>query len=515
MYLFHAISTYQLLEMIVFKTKFHKDDKCVLMITDTVVDKFPAYKKLDSFFDEIIVYPIAPPPSSKKSLPENCSSFFDSIFKKHKLSINSFDEIYVGCAHYYFGIYLASYNIPFVFFEDAAGIQSRWDILVNIEKEKYPIKQRFNLELGLYDGSNPAVKKIICNHNSQTDEVKRNTEHFDVVATFLELDESIQNEVREFFIDIDKIDIPENATLFLTQHLANMQVLSFDDHVLLYQLVFDYFFKDKTVVLKPHPDDIMHYGILFPKCQIIRQRFPAEFLPVMFVNKPKEIATVSSTAIFNLQNSFDETFFLDTRTEKDFKALHRYFVALMLHEAIAKDASILQIGVNECIINELCRANNITVGDTGNFYIIDDIEAGGDFTRENIISLLENMKPNDSAIFINFKNDYCFYDINHKEIFKSTIPITIKKRKQRDDEFYSDTNTETIYFYSKNEEYRKMAENMELNKTLENTGLEISLESLTPEQRQIKALEGTLKATEARLLYYINRVKELENEGKK
>ncbi len=59
-----------------------------------------------------------------------------------------------------------------------------------------------------------------------------------------------------------------------------------------------------------------------------------------------------------------------------------------------------------------------------------------------------------------------------------------------------------------------MIQELEFNKKLENTGLEISVKSLTAEQLRIKVLEGILKATEERLLYYINLVKEFESNSK-
>lgn len=516
MYLFHAISTYQLLEMIVYKTHFHKDDKCVLMITDSLVDKFPRYKELSEFFDDIIVYPIVAPPVKGANLAENCKIFFTNVFDSCGFSIQEFDTIYVGCAHYYFGIYLASYNIPFVFFEDGSGLASRPDILINIEKEKYPIKQKYNLELGLYDGSAEAVQKIICNHNSQTDDVKSRTEHFDVVETFLSFSAETQNSIKSFFISFDEIELPADSVLFLTQHLANFNLLSFENHVLLYQLVIDYFFKNETVAFKPHPDDIVPYGLLFPDCSIIREKFPAEFLPVMFTNKPKTIATVSSTAIFNLRNFFNNSFCLYTRTEKEFFALHRYFSAIKLYQLLNLNSSIIGIGDNKPVVEEFLKTTNIVHNNLNNkYYIIDDIDTEEDYTREDIISLLDSASENDVVVFINFKDDYCFYDVNRKDIFNHIIPILIKKKKTKNKDFYSDTKTETIYVYTKNEELKSMIEQANMNETLEHAGLEISFEHLTEEQRKLKVLEGILKATEKRLLFYMDRVKELEKEAPK
>lgn len=515
MYLFHAISTYQLLEMVAYKSKYHSDDKCVLMITDSLVDKVPKYKELNAFFDDIIVYPISLPKEvAGKNLIEKCKNFFDSVFSGHNYTIDSFETKYVACAHYYFGIYLAGEKIPFVFFEDAAGIKSRPEILVNIEKNKYPVKQGYNLQLGLYDGTAECIEKSVCNHNSQTKEIIASTEHFDVVETFLELPEEMQEKIKSFFVRIDTIETLPECVMLLTQHLANLKILSFEDHILIYQMVMDYFFKDKTVVFKPHPDDIMYYGQLFPECQIIREKFPSEFLPVMFTNKPKTIATISSTAIFNLRNFFDDSFFLDVRFEKDFKALHRYYTALMLYKQSKMNCSVVGIGDNKPMLSELCKAQDISYGtENGTFYIIDDVEAEEGYSREDVIALAENL-PSDSAIlFINFKQDFCFYDIHHKQIWNDIVPICIRKKQTSGDEFYASTQTETVYFYSKNEELKKMAQELDFTNELKYTGMEISIDKLTPEQKQIRVLEGVLEATEKRLLYYMNLVEEMKKES--
>lgn len=516
MNLFHAISTYQLLEMIIYKLKFHQEEKSVLIITDTLVEKFPCYGNLKKFFDDIIIYNIAPPINKNKQLVESVKVFFENLFENNNLKVTDFTNIHVGCAHLCFGIYLESNKVPFIFFEDAAGLKSHPEILLNIEKTlSLPEMTETSYKLGLYDGTAKSVQKIVCNHNSQTDEVKATTEHFDVVEEFLKLPVDLQMQIRSFFTDVKNFDVPKDCVLFLTQHFANLKILSFDDQILIYQMVMDYFFKDKKVVFKPHPDDIMYYGMLFPECQIIREKFPSEFLPVMFENKPKTIATISSTAIFNLYNFFDDSFALDTKVEKDFRALHRYYTALMLYKKCANTAQLIGIGDNKLVTKELCKAEGIVPCDNGKkFYIIDDIETEEGYSRDDIIRLTEELDDNSAIVFINFKQDFCFYDIEHKDLWKNIVPVCIKKNQIENAEFCADTDTEVIYFYSKNKEYKQMAENLNFDKKLEHTGIELSIEKLTPEQERIKVLEGILEATEKRLLYYIKQVENNGSEGK-
>ncbi|MFR9309342.1 hypothetical protein [Hydrogeniiclostridium mannosilyticum] len=53
-----------------------------------------------------------------------------------------------------------------------------------------------------------------------------------------------------------------------------------------------------------------------------------------------------------------------------------------------------------------------------------------------------------------------------------------------------------------------------VSKELKHTKVQISTEQLSESELKIKVLEGTLRATENRLLYYIEKVKELESQAK-
>lgn len=58
------------------------------------------------------------------------------------------------------------------------------------------------------------------------------------------------------------------------------------------------------MVIKPHPDDTIDYGEIFPGAEIIRKPFPSELLPYVFCQKPEVIYTFDSTGCENLRESF-------------------------------------------------------------------------------------------------------------------------------------------------------------------------------------------------------------------
>ena len=102
------------------------------------------------------------------------------------------------------------------------------------------------MKVGAYDASAECIEKIFCNQEVQTIEMSSERYyHFDVVEEILGLTYDEQQNVRNAFVPLDKIDIPTDATLILTQHFANLKILSFEDAALIYQLTFDYFVKNK------------------------------------------------------------------------------------------------------------------------------------------------------------------------------------------------------------------------------------------------------------------------------
>lgn len=516
MLLFHAVSTYQLLLLIEYKLKYHIKDKAILLAANTLAQKVPHYDNLKKHFESILLYELEKPEYGNKPIGEAIREYFEAVLKMQGYNIVDFDEVYVAGAHQCFGLYLALNGIPFTYFEDTAGMLSTPEILFEME-EKYPIKRDYNMKYGLYDGTCLCIKKIVCNQNAQCKELD-NVEHFDVVEELLRLSEEDREWIIKIFTDVQMLNIKKNSVLFLTQHFADLQILSFEQQILIYQTVFDYFFDGKDIVIKPHPNDLMYYGKLFPQYKIIREVFPSEFLPIMFANKPDMIATVSSPTINNLYRYFPKSFSIGTRYEKDFIYTHRYYVAIQIMKKIGFNIDQkYEIGTN----NELIKALLNIELEKGCFtdidssivkcYIVDDIEKQVEYTRESIINLVEQMEEESMVIFINSRIDYCFYDLYHKTLWDNIVPVCIDKRKTRDEDFYSDIKQEMIYVFSKNKEVRSMVENFEMNKNLVNSGLNIEVRLLSPEERRIKVLEGLLEATEKRLLYYIQIV---ENDTK-
>ena len=496
---------------IVHKINYHNNEQCCIFTNPFLRRKHNNFEMLNIFFEKTVIYNHILELDESGNYSKENDNNIESALKKNRINIDECSEINALGPQLAFGAYLEEHDIPYIYWEEAAGLLSRKNILRDNESSNPP-KQIYCDSKGLYDGSGKSVIKRVCNMNAQVEGFADPlAEHFDVSEELMKMPEEQREKVREFFTDVKSIDIPKDSVLFLTQHFANLWIMSFEDQALIYQLTADYFFEGQNLVFKPHPDDLMYYSLLFPDCKIIRERFPAEFLPFMFENKPKTIATISSTAVFNLRSSFDSIFSMDFKFQEDFHSVHRYYAAVLIAKSLGFDCSdVSLIGTDtELVKNLFTYVSSEKVEAAKKLYIVDDISQEDNLSCESIVDIASELPEDGIMIFINSRNDFCFYDMVHKGIWDYIVPMQISKKCIRDTEFFSDTDTEMIYFFSRSERLLNMAEKFEFSKELKYTGLNVSMDKLTPEQKQIKALEGILKATEKRLLYYME--KDIEN----
>lgn len=519
MILYHAISTYQLLEMMLFRLKNSKIDDSILMITDTLRDKFPEIVKNTDFFSDVWVYDINLNFPPKKSYEKVVNEYFNDFFSNKNVKITDFEKIYLSCAHYFFGHYLVINNLKFVFFEDAAGMLSRPDILINIEKDSRPFKCKKNIDMGLYDGSASCIEEIVCNFSAQSQEIIQSYQklrNFNVVKELIELDDEKKNKILAFFLkNYNRIDIAQKTSILLTQHFANLKIMSFKEQETIYKWFVDYFLEDKYILIKPHPDDVMYYKKILNNVDIIKERFPSEFLPLLINDNVEEIVTISSTAIANYYECDYSILEMNTDFEKTFYSLHKYYVALRLAKIFNK--SISMIGCDESLIRKLIERRgelqSINVSDSGEILLIDDYSnlrfsvSNYTYNEEclmNIQNKICNLDNDQVLIFLNSKCNYSFFyrDIS---VFDNLYPINIKIEDNGKKELWEapeniDKN-QLIYVYTKNENYINLLKEFKMNQNLNNSNLEIKVDGLDEYQKNI--YEGKIKSLEERLMYYM------------
>lgn len=521
MILYHAISSYQLIEVVLHKIIYNNNKKAILMISQDVTRRLSRYEKFKQFFFDIIVYDNGI--GNYSILKGNgLHEYFDNFFIQSKYNLSSFETIYVACAHHSFGIYLCDNKYSFVMFEDGAGAISRPEILELVE-EKFVNKNELAKKYGLYTGIGSQI--IYCIYNSKFQKegfhALNKWKSFDIAEALSNLNVEIRNSLIHIFTDINKICVSQKSALILTEHFANLRIFSWENQAALYQLLSDYFLFNYHLVFKPHPDDLMYYSDLFLDSTVINDKFPAEILPFLFVSTPDVVATISSTAIYGIQQCFKEKLEFNydfSHKKRQFLHLHKYYVILdqIFFNKINK---IYIFGVNKAIITNLCKFNGwicseiIQLEDLkGNIsensaVIVDESPVHAARFSQQVSLFLEGLSESVQAYFVNSNEDYCFYHHHHKNLWKNFIPIEIVKKANRNKDIYLNLDTECVYLYMKggNKSMKSIHE-----KELSNSGINIS--TVIPEDKdlKIKMLEGMLEATEKRLLYYIQKSSELE-----
>ena len=320
---------------------------------------------------------------------------------------------------------------------------------------------------------------------------------FELTNELSKLDEEWRNKIKSFFCD-EPLEIAEKSTLVITEPLFNLGTFPFDDQALIYQLFIDYFFENKNIVFKPDPEDYLYYGLLFPEASVIRKRFPSELLPFVLTAKPETVASISDKVVAGLKDCSANSFSLGARYEKEFKNTHKYKLAAEFKNTYFNDAALITIGTNENIVSAF--VNNTNSATAKKYHIIDNIKTEDGHTRQSIIDLLKNSTDNDAFVFINSGNDYCFYDVENKDIWQNLSPIVIKKQRLRSDDFHENESEEALFLFSKNQDILNLWHNFNYEKTLRHTGVKIFSSPIDESTEKIIKLKALLKATETRLL---------------
>ena len=502
MILYHAVSIYQLLVCIVYKTMHHCDQKAVLLMRDLTKTRLgDRYNLLVKYFNDIIIYG-----------PQKTAGIDELQNRGYK--IDDFTEIYVACAHTWFGIYLCEHNIPFIFMEDGAGAISQPEILEKVNADTQWIDK--DLEYGLFNGENSDIVKCICNMNHQREGyINAKAEHFDVIQELNKLDHKA--DIIAVFTDLKDVEVngEKKNVVFLTEHLANLALLEWEEQIYLYQVIFDYYFKNTNLIIKPHPDDLMYYEDLIENCKVIREKFPSELLPLVFSKRPECLATVTSTGIRAIRNQFQEVVTFNYQFsyyEKEFYFVHRYFAAVHIYENNCQSTKkLVFMGVNRAIVDNMKLIYKYEIVDSmdelkavskESFIVCDKLDKL-DIRPYDLCRMIDEKVENSIFLFLNSGQSFMFYDYYYKKIWDYAYPVEIRKIKRREMDVYENLKPETIYFFHKGG-----LSMQPISYSLENTGVDIVIEDFKGDKLRIKVLEGLLEATEQRLMQYIEAEKE-------
>lgn len=511
MVLYYTATFYQLLCCIVHKQKYHKGEKAILAVDNHLMSTCTYLNNIvqSCLFDELYALPYLP---IKDDNIKVISLKADEIINQLPYKLAEFDNIYVSAAHFWFGIYLAESDITFSMFEECNGILSSLEKLRENVRNTSIYQDKYADALGLYDGSSPLTENIYCSDNN--DECVLDNPKviiFNLMEELVKAPNELRTKICSIFTGDLELDWPENATLILTQHFANLNIMDWEEQKDIYRFLIDYFTEpDTKIIFKPHPADIMDYENIFTESEVFRTRIPSELLPFLCRNMPQSIITVSSTAINLIGNLFKRCISFDFLYEQDYPITHGYYL-LLKQTAIYADYgySFYTYGVHELLLDNLNNYSDLPnrklnhLESLAEFEILppkkllfmDDFYSAPD--RQCINKVLLNLSPEDIIIFFNSKYLYFFYDITNESLMENLIPIEVKSSKEE--------QLRTIYAYSKG------GVNIMSNtyKKLHCEDCTVYTEMFQDDKLKIKVLEGILKATEERLRFYLSREQEL------
>lgn len=524
MILYQALSSYQILECILHRRFFYPEEKAVLLLGTYIKERMPDYGRIRElgFFDEIFLFRYGGYQGGEEQIAKDVE---EELSKTLPYQLSEFERILIAGIHTYLQVYLIRKQITFEMFEDGSGALSRPEVLAEIHQKSAPGRYRILEKYGLYDHSQPLITRKYADFAAQREGFQDEKAVDFSIKEYLGRLESGEKEKLRSLFHVPSLGTLSRSVLLLTQQFANLGQLSFDEQVLIYQNLFDYFLEEEQVLIKPHPDDILYYHRLFSKAAVLREPFPSELLPLAFERLPQTVATISSTGVNQIRGDFQEALCFNALYEKSFHANHRYALGLALMEGL-QVTKIAQAGCNEVQLRNFAKRckGEMEILDVGEDPK-DDAKLEGsvlfwdDWSQKEAPFWMADQGKVRGILFLNSNRCFQMYDLKDgirraKERFFDLIPVKVVKRKAASDWIslcadYRDTEEEDIlYFYSREERMRKMAAEFEYQKTLPRTGAEISIERMGEDEIRIRMLEGILEATEQRLLEYIRKEEE-------
>lgn len=503
MIVYQALSAYQILECIEHKQIYHKDQQTILILGTFILEKYPNYKQLETsgLFNQVVLFEFGGLNGSVSDILNEVRTRIEGLLC---FDLSEVDKIYIAGIHTYFSMYLVNENIHFSMFEDGTGALSRPWVLAEIAKKASPKKYEIINSYNLYTHECECIDEKWCNFKSQlADFYDKKAVDFDVVESFEKMSDDAKEATLKFYGIEKKIHINENSILILTQQFSNLGQLTFDEHIKIYQNLFDYFMPEdwSSIVLKLHPDDIMYYKKLFPGVNTINTPFPSELLPYAFSIIPNTIATITSTGVNLIGDKFPQVLKFNELYEKSFHSDHIYYVTSKLLELWGGEIAD-SIGVNETQLTNHLHAihSNIKVyllrsdlQQKSKILLVDDYEHS--FSIEEIIN---KSKTYDYVFFMNSLSDYRMFDGTNSEVFEKCVPIQVNVFD----------STSYIWILA-NKEWK---DDFSIKKKLNALGGSMEAIRLNDDQLEMQRLKGLLAATEKRLISAIEEKNKLEKQ---
>jgi len=305
MVLYHAVSTYQIFEAALHRMRCHRKEKAVLILPDFITGKHENYYDLVQYgiFDEVYLFPYLQIPHDEFFVRNRLEEIYEQYVP---YELRDFRKIYVAGVHFFFSILLIRKGIEFTAFEDASGMAAYGKKIYNELLLSFPSHAKIASAYKLFDFQNKYIREIIV--EKRTCKIRKKQTVFSVESEWSKMEEEDVNKLLMFFrLKTGKTDVLKKD-LLLTERMSVVGIISESEQIELYQYLVKNYLDEKKLVIKPHPDEKISYGDIFPNAVVFPANFPSELLPEVMKNDLRCVYTFNSTAI----NFFKKRY----RTEK-------------------------------------------------------------------------------------------------------------------------------------------------------------------------------------------------------
>ena len=498
MVIYYAVSTYHVECCVLHRLTREPGERAVLLLSDIHVNSalfLERYRK-SGIFDEILPLPelevrkyslaLEQKKRGPMAVVDRCCARVKKILP---VNLKAARTLYVCLDTLPFGWYVVKNKIPHVLFEDGSGILSDRSLFMST-LQPGSVRWRSIEEMGLL-GENPHAVTILADTRTQKPGYANpKMEDFSVKRILAGLDRETRRRVMDFFGCPGRLESGAGGkvSLLLTQHMANLGIMTLEEQHRLYLLLADYFLRGQAIVIKPHPDDIAgRYKEIFGEgVTVLPFAMPSELLPYCVAEPFDTVLAASSTAAKSFADLAAKTLWFEPRIHADFVFIHRYAVAARFLARVFPGGGTVYTNGNHQLLREL---GPVQVEYTEDFagvradclVVSDDLSTG--------------LPKNTAAVFLNERGRHPYFGGQNQSVFAHVRPIVIEKNPEPE---------EVIYVYSENPEILREAEAFHAELPLPHCGLTVRAQGIGAEERmKIKVLEGMLEATEARLRDYI------------
>ena len=516
--IYYALTTYHVLCCVLHKMAVHPHEKAVLLLSNihknsvAYVNRYQASGIFDrvEVLDELSVLEHQKYLERKK-IPTNmilsaCCHRMEKVIKELGISVKS-QERYLCPDHFPFGWYVISNKLPYHCFEEGSGVLSDREFAMNnMKRNRTQYKLCFSL--GCFGDNSLAVEILADKEKQKPDYQNPKMTDFSVDRILREMDDHERQKVLQFFGAKENLRLEKNSSLLLTQHMANLGLMTLGEQHRMYTLFADYLFSPGSqLVMKPHPDDIAGtYRAVFGEgVTILPFAMPSELMKYCIDGKFQKAAAAYSTSVRSMSYIAEETLCFDSRILQDWKYMPIYDCAVRFLQK-AGFAHAVTNG-DELLLGELSKMAGapVTFSHSDNplqencdAVVISDLPTPDTPTdcieqAEQIVALLSSTHAK-VVIFCQEENLYSFFNGKNQEIFRYLRPITLR----------TGTTEKQIYVYTKEKSIMETAEKFHCEKELPYTGVTVKMDGISAsEAEKIRLLEGVLAATEKRLNSYI------------